>query len=70
MQLCRELDGARTTDLVERIEVAIRSAGAEAAGQSLCRVAEESIGDVVVGRAEVGVVEELAAPGSEPRNNT
>ena len=59
LKLQGQLDRARTANLVERIEAAVGSAGAEAAGQGLGRVAEESVSDVVVGRAEVWVVEDI-----------
>jgi len=45
--------------LIERVETTIRSARSQAAGQRLRRLAEERVGQVVVGSAEVRVVEEV-----------
>src|SRR5208337_1373365 len=59
LKLERQLDRAWTADLVERIEASVRTAGAEAGRQRLCRLAEQGAGVVVVGRAKVGVVEDV-----------
>ena len=64
LKLEGQLDRARAADLVERVEAAIRSSGTKAASQRCCRVAEQSIGYVVIRWTEIGViedVEELAA---------
>ena len=53
----RQLDGSRAANLVEGIEAAVGAAGAEATGQRLCRKSEQGAGQVVIRRAEVGVVE-------------
>jgi hypothetical protein len=60
-----ELDGAGAADLVEGVKAAVRAAGTEAARQRLRGVPEERIGQVVVGIAEVGVVEDVEELGSE-----
>jgi hypothetical protein len=44
LELEGELDGTGAADLVERVEAAIRAAGAQAAGQRLRRVAEQRVG--------------------------
>ena len=67
LELEGELDGAGAADLVEGVEAAIGAAGAQAAGQCLRRMAEERIGQVIVGRAEVGVVEDVEELGSETK---
>src|SRR5258707_9864997 len=59
LQLQGQLDRARAADLIERIEAAVGSAGAEAAGKRLRRLAEEWVSQGVVWRAEVRVVEEV-----------
>jgi len=69
LQLQGQLDRARAADLVERIEAAVGSARAKAAGQSLGRVAKESVGDAVVGRAEVGVIEDVEELATETESD-
>ena len=57
LKLERELDRARAAELVQRVEAAVCAAGAKAARQRLCREAEQGAGQVIVGKAEVRVVE-------------
>ena len=59
-----QLDRTGAADLVQRVEAAIRTSGAEAARQCFRRVSEQGAGQAVVGAAEVRViknVEELRA---------
>ena len=70
LQLQGQLDRARTADLVERVETAIRPARSQAAGQSLRRLAEECVGQVVVGRAEVRVVEDVEELASATKHHS
>ena len=67
LKLQGQLDRARAADLIERVETAIRAAGSQAAGQRLRRLAEQCVGQVVVGRAEVRVVEEVEELASETK---
>ena len=53
------MDRARAADLIERVEAAACAAGAETARERLRRTAEEGVGQNVVGRAEVGVIEDV-----------
>jgi len=62
-----ELDRAGAANLVERVEAAIGAAGAEAACQRLCRVAEQRTGQHVAGIAEVRVVKDVEELGSETK---
>jgi len=54
-----KLDRARAANLIEGVETAIRAAGAQAAREGLRRVAEQRTGQVIVRRAEVGVIEDV-----------
>ena len=65
LELEGELDRAGAADLVQGVETAIGAAGAETARQRLRRVTEERIGQVIVGIAEVGMVEDVEELGSE-----
>jgi hypothetical protein len=67
LKLERQLDRTRAADLIERVEARPVTSG-QAAGQRLRRLAEECVGQAVVGGAEVWVVEEVEelAPESEP----
>jgi len=67
LQLQSQLHRARAADLIERVEARTVASG-QAAGQRLRRLAEERVGQVVVWRTEVRVVEEIEelAPESEP----
>ena len=59
LELEGELDGTGAADLVEGVETAIGSAGTETAGEGLRGMAKERAGQVVVGRAEVRMVEDV-----------
>ena len=59
LHLQRQLDRAGAADLVQGIEAAVGTAGAEAAGKRLRRLAELRAGQYVVGAAEVWVVEDV-----------
>ena len=59
MKLEGELDGAGASDLVERIETAVRPAGAKAARERLCGLAEEGTCKCADRIAEVGMIEEV-----------
>ena len=59
LKLERQLDRARAADLIQWAESAVGPTGAQAARQRLRRVAEKSVGQSIVGRAEVGVVEDI-----------
>jgi hypothetical protein len=65
LELEGELDGAGAADLVEGVETAVGAAGAEAARQSLRRVTEERIGQVVVGITEVRMIKDVEELGTE-----
>jgi hypothetical protein len=67
LQLQSQLHRARAADLIERVEACTVATG-QAAGQRLRRMAEQRVGQVVVWRTEVRVVEEVEelAPESEP----
>src|SRR5215469_3935650 len=62
-----ELDGARAANLVERIETAVCAARAEATCQGLRRMAEERTGQAVIGRPEIGMIENVEELRSEPQ---
>jgi hypothetical protein len=53
------LDRARAADLIERVETSIRAAGPQTTCERLGRKAEQCVGQVVVGGAEVRMVEEV-----------
>ena len=59
MKFKRKLDRARSANLVERVETTIRTTGPETAREGLRRVAEQRIGQAVVGIAEIGMVENI-----------
>src|SRR5690242_19809017 len=59
LKLERQLDRARSADLVERVETAILATGPEAARQGLRRAAEQRAGQVAVGISEVRVVQDV-----------
>lgn len=67
----RQLDWEWADDLIQRIEPAIGAARAEAARERLCRPDEKNIGQRIVGRAGVGVVEDIEELGevAERRRN-
>src|SRR6267378_2298315 len=67
LELEGELDRAGAANLVERVETAKGAAGAQAARQRLGRVAEQRAGQIVVGVAEVWVVEEVEELGAETK---
>ena len=67
LELEGKLDGAGTADLVEGVEATIGAAGAQAAGQRLRRLAEEGAGQVVVGIAEIWMVEDVEELGSKTK---
>src|SRR5215472_10373332 len=54
-----KLDRARSTNLVERAETAIRAAGSQTVRQRLRRASEQGAGQAVVGTAEVRVVKDV-----------
>ena len=59
LELEGELDRARAADLIQRIEATIGATRAQAARQCLRGLTEERITQVVVGRAEVRMVENI-----------
>src|SRR6185436_18535756 len=59
LQLQRELDRARPANLVERVETATGAARPQTVRQRLGRAAEQRTGEVVVGTAKVGMVEDV-----------
>src|SRR5215469_8718915 len=59
LKLEGELDGAGAADLVKRTEAPVWAAGAEAAGQRGRRMAEQGAGQVVVGRPEIWMIEDV-----------
>ena len=59
LQLERELDRARATDLVEGVEAAVRAACAETVVQRCGRVTEKSVRYGVILRSEVRVIEDV-----------
>src|SRR5262245_17097831 len=61
----RQLDRAWSTNLIQRVEAAVRAAGSEAARQHLCRVAEQRAGEIVDWRAEVRPIEDVEELGPE-----
>ena len=61
LELEGELDGTGAADLVEGVEAAIGAAGAEAAGQRLCRVTEQRAGKTVDRIPEVRVTRHESA---------
>jgi hypothetical protein len=67
LELEGELNRARSTNLVKRIEAAIGATGAEAACQRLRRVTKQGACQVVVGIAEVWVVEDVGELGSKTK---
>ena len=58
-------DRPRSANLVERIETATRATGPQTAAERLRRVAEQRAGQVVIGTAEVWIVEDIEELGSE-----
>src|SRR5262249_21453038 len=68
-KLQRQLDRARSADLVERVEPPVRAARPEAARQGLRRAAEERAGQVVVGIAEVRAVQDVEELSAEVKPN-
>ena len=67
MQLERQLDRARSTDLIKRVQTAIGAAGAEAARQRLRRAPKQRTGLHVGGIAEVRVIENIEELSSETK---
>ena len=67
LELEGELNRARAADLVQRVEAAIVATGAEAARKRLRGVAKQRAGQVVIGIAEVGVVEDIEELGAEAK---
>src|SRR5262245_33742090 len=55
----RQLDRTRSADLIERIESAVRAAGAEEVSEGLCRAAKERAGKEARGAAKVGMVQDI-----------
>ena len=64
-----QLDRARASDLIERVEAAVGAAGAEAACERLGRVAEKWVRQVIVGRAEVRMVTDIEALRAETKTD-
>src|SRR5215469_4381138 len=62
-----ELDRARTANLVQRIETAVCAARTQTARQRLRRMAEERAAERVVGRTEIGMIENVEELRSEPQ---
>jgi len=62
-----QLHGAGAADLVERVEAAIGTAGAQAVCQRLRRVAEQGAGQTVDRIPEVRVIENVEELSSEPQ---
>jgi hypothetical protein len=63
LKLKRQLNRARSADLIEGIETATRATSPEAVRQRLRRAAEQRVGQVVGGIAEVCVVEDVESEG-------
>jgi hypothetical protein len=61
LELEGELDRAGAADLVEGVEAAVGAAGTQAVARGLRRAAEQGAGQVVVGIAEVGVIQDVGA---------
>src|SRR5262249_50516140 len=68
LKLKRELDRARSANVVERVETAVRAAGPETVRQRLRRAAKEGAGQAVGGISEVWVVQDVEelSPESQP----
>ena len=58
-ELQSQLHGARPTDLIQRVETAVRAAGPEAVRKRLRRAAKQRAGQAAGGTAEVGVVQDV-----------
>src|SRR5262245_57307496 len=63
----RQLDRARSADLVERVESPISATGPQTVRQRLRRPTEERAGQEVGGITEVGVVQDVEELGSETK---
>src|SRR5262249_24646771 len=66
-ELQGELDGARAAYLIQRIETAVSAARTEAARQGLRRMAEERTWQDVIGRPEIGMIENVEELPPEPQ---
>src|SRR5580704_15786877 len=64
-----QLDRARAANLIERVETSISASGTQTAGQRLRRKAEQCVGQVVVGGAEVWMVEEVEELAPETKSH-
>jgi len=69
LKLQRQLDRAWAADLIERVEARTVASG-QAAGQRLRRLLEQCVGQVVVWRTEVRVVEERMKNSPRKRSST
>src|SRR5262249_21704410 len=67
LKLERKLDRARSADLVERVETAVRAPGAQTVGQRLSRAAEHRAGQAVDRVGEIRVVEDVEELGPETK---
>src|SRR5690348_8570514 len=67
LELERQLDRARSADLIERVKSAIRAAGPQTVGQGLRRAAEQRACQDCSRIGEVGVVQDVEELGPETK---